>query len=98
MDETTEKDPKGCPGHCPEYITSRDSGDPVCVTDGPLKGWRFAFSAIMTFLLPLALALTGAYLAKDDKDRQVLFVVGGLIIGVSIAYIFRKFVNFVLPK
>ena len=66
-----------CPG-CPE-------SDPDPSLDSvPLAGWSLAGTAVLTFLVPLLFALTGAVVLRSSPAGQLVGCVAGLIIGMVI--------------
>ena len=66
-----------CPG-CPE-------SDPAPGPDSvPLAGWSLAGTAVLTFLVPLLFALTGAVVLRSSPAGQLVGCVAGLIIGMVI--------------
>ena len=75
--------PSECSGHCEQCEIVKDgqalAGDPA------VRGWRMVLGSTAVFLLPLALAAAGAYLAGQNADRQVAGALIGLAAGVLVA-------------
>lgn len=75
--------PSECSGHCEQCDIAKDgqalAGDPA------VRGWRMVLSSAAVFLLPLALAAAGAYLAGPSAIRQVAGALIGLASGVLMA-------------
>lgn len=67
-------DCRGCPESDPD-----PSPDSV-----PLAGWSLAGTAVLTFLVPLVFALTGAVILQTSPAGQLLGCVAGLVLGILV--------------
>jgi hypothetical protein len=50
-----------------------------------MTGWRFVWTSVGVFLVPLALAVAGACWFRNDPARQVAAGLGGLCLGMALA-------------
>ena len=71
----------GCSGHCERC----PAGSEEERTEPRMSGWRFALSAFVVFLIPLALAITGAVLWRDNQTAQLAGALAGFAVGVLAA-------------
>ncbi|NCC52313.1 MAG: hypothetical protein EOM20_14000 [Spartobacteria bacterium] len=71
----------GCGGQCAHCAL----GDAIGQDETISKGWRLVLPAVGVFLVPLALALTGAVLFRGSPGRQTVGAFGGLMVGLLIA-------------
>lgn len=78
MNHHNQDKPFECPGACPSCPQAEQD---KCQA-GP-EGWRLVVPVLGAFVLPLALALTGAALAGPDTTTQVVLSVAGLSLGVA---------------
>ena len=70
-----------CHVDCPGCLES----DPVPGSDSmPLAGWPLAGPAVLTFLVPLLFALTGAAILRTSPAGQLLGCIAGLTVGMFI--------------
>lgn len=68
---------------CPAECRGCDPSGPQ-VESGPFRGSSLAIHSLLTFLLPLALAVTGAWLAGHNPASQLTGGVLGLMAGMVI--------------
>ncbi len=61
--------------------------------EGTLVGWRMSFAAVAVFLLPLALAATGAVVAGAHPTWQFAGAMIGLAVGVAAGLVLARFVR-----
>jgi hypothetical protein len=73
--------------------TQCDADDPARPEAGALRGWRLTVSATAVFLLPLALAVTGAALLGSNQTRQFLGALGGLAVGMGCGILIARSVG-----
>ena len=70
----------GCEGDCPHCDFSPNP------PDAPLRGIRFSAASVVAFLLPPLLAFVGGFLGRNDPTLCALGVLGGLAVGVILAW------------
>ena len=78
MSDLDRKDSSACGGGCAKCGAVDQCGQ----QPGELTGWALAASSACAFLLPLAAATAGAFLAGADRTRQFLGAFGGLAAGL----------------
>ena len=86
MESQSSQEQSGC-GEC-RRCDSSESPAPQAGPAEVLTGWRFAWLAVLVFLLPLGLAVAAAVVAPDDY--ALLAAGGGLLAGVLIAWAAAK--------
>ncbi len=77
----------------PKSRCNEDCGHCHAMSDtvqGPLRGARLGFSAMVAFLLPLALAITGGVICKQSTNVRLLGVLVGLALGISLAWCINR--------
>ena len=66
--------------------------EPAPVTTDPLAGWRMALASGVCFLLPVALAATGAMWSGPTLAGEICGASAGLVTGVLVAVVAVRFV------
>ena len=82
METNVPQEQSGC-GECSRC----DQPEPTAPSEGQtevLTGWRFVWTAVVVFLLPLGLAIAASAVAPGGYE--LLAALGGLLAGVLIAW------------
>lgn len=77
-----------CSGHCHDCRLY----DAVPSARDAWTGWRFALASILTFLLPLVLAITAGVLTSGNTHIQFAGVLGGLVLGALVGRMALHFI------
>ena len=86
MDPIDRQQKQSCPSGCPHCSAGgEDAGTP-----GGLQGWALVAPCLSGFLLPLALAIVGAYAAGRGRTAQFLGATVGLLSGVAAALLIKR--------
>ena len=75
---------------------SGDSATPAAGDEEIFTGWRLAAAALWVFVLPLALAVVGAIVARwcwPGPARTLLAALAGLAAGGAISWVAAKFIR-----
>jgi len=56
----------------------------------PITGWRFAWTSVGVFVVPLALAVAGACWFRNEPASQLAAGAGGLLLGMTLAGVTAK--------
>jgi hypothetical protein len=80
MDRTRKS---ACPVDCPGCTDPDPAAE---VMSSPLSGWALAGASLLTFLVPLLGALTGAAALGPGSLAQLAGSVGGLLVGAVIVH------------
>ncbi len=102
MDNSENKGKPSCPGECPgcskgqasESKSSHSHKMPDHQVEGGLVGGKLALAAMISFLLPIGLAIAGSALAGPGQGRRfggaIVGLVAGVIVAITAARVFWK--------
>jgi len=77
----------GCSRCGVDPCADRDPGEP------PVDGRAFAWSSVATFVPPLALAVTGAFVAGRGAEAQLFGALVGLGTGMAGSVLFTRWIG-----
>ena len=82
MDQTDRQEKQSCAIDCRRCPVGRLDDERTEV----LRGWRLVGPCLIAFLLPLALAIMGAYVGGPGRNRQFLGAIVGPLVGAAAAW------------
>lgn len=85
---TAEKATKGCSTGCAHCAVDTAAANP----EGP-QGASLALRSMLVFLLPLAMAIAGAFLVRGSEGRETLGALVGLLAGFAVSVAWTRYRN-----
>ncbi len=89
VSDSDRKDSTACGGGCPRCGAADQRGQ----EPGGLTGWVLVASSACMFLLPLAAATAGAFLAGADRTHQFVGAFCGLAAGLLMGVVAARLIG-----